>query len=154
MCSVKVTDWIYRLGYSDSFCEEHFHVLSLRTAPKTIGLSTVSVFRILRKPEFSRFAVESIKWFSLHGRQFGTICQLSLYVPFHVEVLLQEIYLRNTPAWVWAAGLFVVVAGCKQLTSEGAWLMHADRWMKWNVCYLSTKPIMVWIGTEEIQAGF
>lgn len=57
-------------------CEEHFHVLSLRTALKSIGLSTVSVFGILRKPEFSCFAVEIIKWFSLHGRQIGTICQL------------------------------------------------------------------------------
>lgn len=124
-------------------CEEHFRVLSLRTALKSISLSTVSVFGILRKPEFSRFAVESMKWFSLHGRQFGTVCQLLLYVPFHVEVLLQEIYLRNTPAWVWTAGLFVVVAGWKQLTSEGDWLMHEDQWMKWNVCCLSTKPIMV-----------
>lgn len=57
-------------------CEEHFCVLSLSTALKTIDLSTVSVFGILRKPEFSRFAVESIKWFSLHRRQFGTVCQL------------------------------------------------------------------------------
>lgn len=75
---------------------------------------------ILRKPELSCIAMESIKWFSLHGRQIGTVCQLQLYIIFHGEVLLQ-IYLRNTPAWVWIAGLFVVVTGWKQLTcpSEG-----------------------------------
>lgn len=43
--------------------EKPFHVLILRTALKSMRLSTGSVLGILRMPELSCIAVESVKWF-------------------------------------------------------------------------------------------